>query len=329
MVHSQYRISTKLVEELHQVFGGFHPGYRDVHANGRYYAGTFRATPEAKNLSRAVHLQGDPVPVTVRHSNSRSGNPMGPATTASMAVRFYLPDGTTTDLVSLPISLFFARTPEETLGFLQAVRPDPATGQPDPDKVTLFLESRPWIAHAVQLAKGLSATVSFAQTAFHMLHAFRFVNEDGHATYARYHWEPEAGVAGQTLEELQKQPPSHLFDEYELRLQKAPVVFNLVLQLAGDGDKLDDPNAPWPDDRRRVHIGRLEITRPTTNEEIGDSVMMHDPTRLTDGIEPTDDPILAARRGIYEVSVAYRTGGWKGRQAALELGGCPFLGNAK
>ena len=111
------------------------------------------------------------------------------------------------------------------------------------------------------------------------------------------------------MEELQKQPPSYLFEEYEARLRKAPVVFDLVLQLAGDGDPTDDPNAPWPENRPHVKIGRLELTRPTTVEEIGDPVMMHDPTRLTDGIEPSDDPVLAVRRGVYEVSVAYRTGG--------------------
>lgn len=57
---------------------------------------------------------------------------------------------------------------------------------------------------------------------------------------------------------------------------------------------------------------------------IGDPVMMHDPTRLTAGIEPSDDPVLAVRRGVYEVSVAHRTGGWKGSLAALERAGCPF-----
>jgi catalase len=329
MNHGQYRISAQLVEMIHQDFQGFHPGYRDVHASGRYYAGTFKATAEAKKLSRAIHLQGDPVPVTVRHSNSRSGNPWGPATTASMAVRFYLPDGTVTDLVSLPIPLFFARTPDETLEFLEAVRPDPKTGEPDPNRIGPFLATRPWIAHAVQLAKGLPASVSLAQTAFHMLHAFRFVNAVDHAQYGRYHWEPEAGIAGQTLEELQKQPPNYLFEELEARLRKGTVIFNLVLQLAGDGDSTDDPNAPWPDDRPRVRIGQLKVVRTTTVEEIGDAVMMHDPTRLTDGIEPSDDPVLAARRGVYEVSVAYRTGGWKGRLAALERGGCPFGGGTK
>jgi hypothetical protein len=68
-----------------------------------------------------------------------------------------------------------------------------------------------------------------------------------------------------------------------------------------------------------------KLVRPTTVEEIGDPVMLHDPTRLTDGIEPSDDPVLAVRRGVYEVSVAHRTGGWKGRLAALERAGPPFL----
>jgi hypothetical protein len=60
---------------------------------------------------------------------------------------------------------------------------------------------------------------------------------------------------------------------------------------------------PWPDNRPHVRIGQLKIVRTTTVEEIGDPVMLHDPTRLTDGIEPSDDPVLAARRGVYELSV--------------------------
>jgi catalase len=324
MAPSQYRLAAELVAMIHENFQGFHPGYRGVHAQGRYYAAIFKATPEAKKLSRAVHLQGQPVPVTVRHGHSASGNPWGPAVTPSMAVKFYLPDGTVTDLISLTIPVFFGRTPDEVLEGLKTLKPDPTTGKPDEKRVMQFLATRPWIANAFQLAKAVPYPVSLAQTAFHAIHAFRFVNSADEVQYARYHWEPEAGVAGQTLEELQKQPPSYLFEELEARLRKAPVVQNLVLQLAGDGDPTDDPTAPWPDDRPRVRIGRLEIIRTTTVEEIGDPVMLHDPTRLTDGIEPSDDAVLAVRRGVYEVSVAHRTGGWKGRLAALERVGSPF-----
>jgi hypothetical protein len=42
--------------------------------------------------------------------------------------------------------------------------------------------------------------------------------------------------------------------------------------------------------------------------EIGDSVVMLDSRSFTDSVE-SDDPILARCRGVYEVSVAQRTGG--------------------
>lgn len=330
MYPSQYKLTARLVDLIHLNFQGFHPGYRDVHSSGRYYAGSFRATDEAGKLTRAVHFRGEPVPVTIRYSNSRSGNPWGPATTASMAVRFYLPDGTFTNLVALPLPLFPTRTPEETVEFLEAVRPDPATGKPDETRMGTFFASHPWCAHAAQLSKALPAAVSLAQVNFHALHAFKFVNEAGEVCHGRYHWVPKAGAAAQTLEELQSQAPSYLFDELEARLRTAPVVFDLELQLAASGDPLDDPNAPWPEDRRRVRLGQLDIQRTTTVEEIGDAVMNHDPTMLTDGIEATPDPILAVRRGVYELSVAYRTGGWRGRQAAWERAGiCPFGGTGR
>ena len=160
-----------------------------------------------------------------------------------MAVKFYLADGTVTDLIAIPIPLFPGRTPEEILEFLKVIKPDPTTGKADDKKVMQFLATHPRTANALQISKSIPAPVSFAQTAFHAIHAFRFVNAADEAQYARYHWEPEAGVAGQTLEELQKQQPSYLFEELEARLRKAPVVQNLVLQLAADGDPTDDPTA--------------------------------------------------------------------------------------
>jgi catalase len=67
----------------------------------------------------------------------------------------------------------------------------------------------------------------------------------------------------------------------------------------------------WPTDRERVVVGRLELFRRTNEDEIGDPVMLHDPTAVTDGIEVSpDDQIIAVRRGAYLVSVAERTGGW-------------------
>ena len=323
---NQFRVSEKLVEMIHRDFQGFHPGYRGVHAAARYYAGYFVGSPEAASLSRAIHFQGGRTPVSIRHSNSVSGNPWGPPNSISLAAKFYLPDGTVTDLVALPLPVFFTSTPEQTLEFLTVMQPVGDTGQPDASKAHAFLEANPGVARAVELAKAMPGFSSFATTRFNALHAFRFVNAAGVATYGRYHWAPIAGEVYERPEVSAARSPHFLFEELEDRLRNKPVGFRLEVELAEADDTLVDPSVPWPSDRRRIVMGQLTVTRTTTNEELGDSEMMHDPTRVVDGIELSADPILAARRGIYEVSLAHRTGGWKGRQGSLERAGCPFLG---
>jgi catalase len=99
------------------------------------------------------------------------------------------------------------------------------------------------------------------------------------------------------------------------RVKRAPVKYSLALEFAEPGDPLDDPTQVWPAGRKQVVIGHLEVVKATSTEEIGDPIMLHDPTRITDGIELSDDPIVQVRRGVYEVSAAQRTGGWRS---------CPF-----
>src|ERR1700683_1742311 len=94
------------------------------------------------------------------------------------------------------------------------------------------------------------------------------------------------------------------------------VKYSLTLEFAEPGDPLDDPTQVWPAGRKQVVIGHLEVITATSIEEIGDPIMLHDPTRITDGIELSDDPIVQVRRGVYEVSAATRTGGWHSRPSA-------------
>src|SRR5690348_2071867 len=82
---------------------GRHDGHRVVHAKGVVCRGTFTAAPHAARLTRAAHLQGGEVPVTVRFSNG-AGHPQADdrrPDALGMATKFYLPDGSRTDLVAL------------------------------------------------------------------------------------------------------------------------------------------------------------------------------------------------------------------------------------
>ncbi len=88
------------VTAAHEAFGR-HPGHRALHARGTLLKGTFTATPEAAALTRAAHMQGEPVPVTVRVSNASGDPSIGDHVPdiRGLAIKLYLHDDSRTDLV--------------------------------------------------------------------------------------------------------------------------------------------------------------------------------------------------------------------------------------
>ncbi len=100
------------IDRLRAAFGG-PSGNRTLHAKGRFYTGTFTATPEATALCRAGHLDGQPHEVTVRWSNA-AGKPRSDAKPdiRGMAVKFRLPDGSATDLLGQTSPRFPTDDPE-------------------------------------------------------------------------------------------------------------------------------------------------------------------------------------------------------------------------
>ena len=69
-------LARDLVDTVARVLGS-QPGRRVTHEDGILLTGTFTATPRARELTRAAHMQGDPVRVTVRFSNGFPGPSSG------------------------------------------------------------------------------------------------------------------------------------------------------------------------------------------------------------------------------------------------------------
>jgi catalase len=289
---------------------GEHPGHRVAHARGTVLAGSFTATPAAAGLTRAPHMQGDPVDVTVRFSNG-SGNPGVPDYASregrGMATKFYLPDGEKTDIVALSLPCFFVRTPEDFVEFTRTREPDPETGEPDMQKVGAFLEAHQETLPAIQFVLGAKPPVSYATVAYNGIHSFLWIGPDGERRYVRYRWEPEAGEEALEPEEGKERGRDYLQTDIAERVEDG-VAFRLFVVLAEEGDAVDDPTVAWPKERERVEVGRLELTRVDHSREQGDDVMVMDPTRVIDGIETSDDQILLFRPRAYAVSVQRRSG---------------------
>ena len=122
-------LEVQVVEALHKVFGQ-HPGFRANHAKGIVTEGSFKASPAAAELSRAVLFDGSTIPVTVRFSDS-TGIPNLPdgadlANPHGMAIKYHLPDGSETNMSTNSLKFFIVSTGEEFRDFFLAVAASPA-----------------------------------------------------------------------------------------------------------------------------------------------------------------------------------------------------------
>ena len=300
----------QLVETM-TALAGSHPGFRAAHAKGIVCSGTFRASPDARRVTRAPHLQGQTIPTVIRFSNA-NGNPEvhdGLPGTRALSVKFQLPDGKVADVLANSIEGFPVRTPEEFLAFLRAQLPDPATGKPAPDAVPRFLESHPTARAFIERLMKKPVPASYAQASYHAEHAFLFTAADGTSRFGRYRWMPEAGEAYLSPDDAGKRRPNFLRDELESRLRNGPAVFRLLLQLAAQNDPTDDVTALWPEDRPLTELGRLEVTAISPTSAADERRLVFDPTNRTDGIDLSADPILLVRSAAYSISYDHRRKG--------------------
>jgi catalase len=148
-------IEQQLVDAMNKVFG-VHPGFRANHAKGIVVTGSFKASPEAAGLSRAVLFNGSPIPATVRFSDA-TGIPnvsdgAGAANPHGMAIKFHLPDGSETDMVINPLKFFPVATGEDFRDLLLALAASPPDAA-KPTKFEQFVASHPSVPAAFATTK--------------------------------------------------------------------------------------------------------------------------------------------------------------------------------
>ena len=294
------------IDIINARFGG-HPGRRALHAKGSWVSGTFTATDAARPLSRAAHLQGAPVPVLARLSNG-GGDPGVPdyaPDVRGLAVSFELPDGSRTDLVAQSLPRFVSPTPDDFLGLLKA-----NTGKAAPLKMPAYIATHPkLLASLPQNGPALKPPPSYGAIDYYTVHAFRWLAADGTARHTRCSWiseQPAPRLSSGTAKALGR---DYLQQELAAAVSDRGLRWRLEAQIAADGDNVNDPSSRWPDSRERVTVGTLVLDVVAPDPEAGGGVVVMDPTRITDGIELSDDPVLRFRAAAYSVSVERRVSG--------------------
>jgi catalase len=298
-------VEVQVVDAMNIVFGA-HPGFRAIHAKGVVVEGSFKGAPDAAALSRAILFDGRTIPVTARFSDS-TGIPVIPdgspdANPHGMAIKFHLPDGSETDMVINSLKFFPVSTAADLRDLFLAIAASPPDA-PKPTKLDQFVASHPTVAAA---GATVATPDSFAHEEYHGINAFMLVNKAGERQAVRYVMAPEQ-VVHLDAAEAAKRPPDFLMDELPQRLTRGPVTFHLKAQLAAAGDATNDPSRPWPEDRKVVELGVLTLDKAVPDSAEAQRKLLFLPGQVTDGIEASDDPMIAVRDGAYAVSFSRRS----------------------
>jgi catalase len=236
------------------------------------------------------------------------GNPSAPDTSVpvrSLALLFQLNDGEQwrTGMNSTPV--FAVHTPEQFYQQLLASKPDPATGKPDPERLKAFFAANPETKPFQAWVKAHPPSSSLANAAYYSINAFRFTDAAGNVRAVRWAMVPDAAYA--PITDAQKAEKNFLEADLNTRLDNGPLRWHLILTVGQPGDPTNDATQQWPDARQHIDAGTLVIERTTSQENGTCRDVNFDPTILPAGIQPSDDPLLAARSAAYALSYKRRT----------------------
>lgn len=298
----------QVVTAIEEVFG-VTPGERRNHTKGTCASGEFVGTPEAAAYSRSALFSGKPVPVIGRFSLA-GGNPKAPDTARSprgMALQFRLPGGQLHHMAMLNVPVFGVSEPRGFLDQMRALKPDPATGKPDPEKMKAFRAAHPEGAALAQYLATNNPPASYATSSYWGIHTFRMLDAKDKTTLVRWRFVPQDGEKPLSDEAMKSAGPDFLERALIERAKQGPIRWNMLLTIGQAGDPEDNPTLPWPATRKEIRAGTLSLSAATPQKGAACEEINFDPMVMADGIAPTEDPVLRFRSAAYAVSAAKRT----------------------
>lgn len=300
----------QVVGAIEDVFG-VTTGQRRNHTKGTCALGEFTGRREAAAYSRSPLFSGQRLPVVARFSLA-GGNPGAPDTARTprgMALEFALPDGGLQHITMLNTPVFGAAQPATFLAQMVAMKPDRATGKPDPEKIRAFRDSHPDSRPQAEFLARHNPPSSYAGSAYFGIHTFKFVGRDGKITPVRWRFVPGDGEKRLSDAELKTSPPDFLERKLIERTRQGKVRWDMIVTIGEPGDPENDPTLAWPEGRKEIMAGTLTISSAMPQRGAACEHINFDPLVMGDGIEPTNDPVLMFRSPSYAVSFARRMSG--------------------
>ncbi|WP_312698956.1 catalase [Sedimentibacter sp.] len=301
---------------------------RVVHARGTGAHGEFQLYESMKEYTKAGFLQDPTVktPIFVRFSTVAGFR--GSADTVrdvrGFAIKFYTQEGNY-DLVANNMPVFFMQDAIKFPDFIHAVKPEPMTEVPQAssahDTFWDYIANNQESAHMVMWAMSDRAIPrSYRMMEGFGVHTFRFINEQGKATFVKFHLKPALGVHSLVWDETQKiagkNPDFNRMDLQEAIDSGNFPEFELGVQLLAEEDEFNldfdilDPTKLWPEEDVPVKIiGKITLNKNVDNFFAETEQVAFHPGHVVPGVDFTNDPLLQGRLFSYTDTQLIRLGG--------------------
>jgi catalase len=321
---------------------------RVVHARGSAAHGYFQVYESMAEYTKAKFLQDPAVktPVFVRFSTvvGFRGSADTVRDVRGFATKFYTEDGVY-DLVGNNMPVFFIQDAIKFPDLVHAIKPEPHNEIPQAsaahdtfwDFISLMPESMHmimWVLSDRALPRSYRMMDGFG------VHTFRFVNEQGKASFVKFHWKPLLGAHSLVWDEVQKlggkDPDFNRRDLWEAIEMGDYPEYELGVQIVPEADefKFDfdilDATKIIPEELVPVRpIGKMVLNRNPDNFFAETEQVAYSPGHIVPGIDFSNDPLLQGRLFSYLDTQLIRLGGPNFAEIPINRPVCPVHNNQR
>ena len=300
---------------------------RIVHARGSGAHGIFQLYESQEKYTKAKFLNDTALttPVFVRFSTvagSRGSTDLA-RDVRGFSVKFYTEEGNY-DLVGNNMPVFFIQDAIKFPDLIHAVKPEPHNEIPQAasahDTFWDFISLMPESTHMIMwLMSDRAIPRSYRMMEGFGVHTFRLINEEGKASFVKFHWKPLLGVHSVAWDEAKKisgnDPDFHRRDLWDAIESGAFPEWELGLQIVPEEDEhkfefdILDPTKLIPEELVPViRVGKMTLNRNPDNFFAETEQVAFHPGHIVPGIDFSNDPLLQGRLFSYTDTQLSRLG---------------------
>ena len=276
---------------------GVTEGKRRNHTKGFCVEGALTPLdPAIKAYSKSALFTGESTVIArVSHKGGKADPADDEYGLLGMAMEITTPEGDL-HVIGMNTEHFFPVSTSET--FIDLLRAKAA----GPEASKAFAAKHPSLKVYKAYHAALDKTLRpYEGVTFNSVNAFYLVNDAGEKTAMRFSFRPsgEEGIVVDTH-------PDFFLPNMQANIAGGGVSWDMVVTLANPGDPVADPSQQWTGDHTSIVAARFTATSAMAERDGRCDELNFDPTVLSDGFAPSEDPMLEVRSLIYAHGVGKR-----------------------